>query len=275
VLVTQGVSQSGAENTLTPSTTLLTIVVKGSGPVMNPNPNNPATGFPPTMPPRPRFLDDIAANQTNAPPRSLNFNTAAQASGHSQHTIAVDGGPQAKFTEGPPLTIAKLGTVEEWKISNTTDGGIDHPFHIHLNPFQVVEVFDPNQPVLDAHGHAVFENGTAVPMYIFSGTPKAGQCLLNGSDPSTWHPCAGTPTPYNRATNIWWDVFPIPDATTVPTGAPGAGTVVPGYFKMRTRFVDYNGSYVLHCHILAHEDRGMMLQVDLATTPAMAMMQHH
>ena len=31
----------------------------------------------------------------------------------------------------------------------------------------------------------------------------------------------------------------------------------------------------LHCHILAHEDRGMMLQVNLATTPAMAMMQHH
>jgi hypothetical protein len=26
---------------------------------------------------------------------------------------------------------------------------------------------------------------------------------------------------------------------------------------------------------LAHEDRGMMLQVNLAATPAMAMMQHH
>ncbi len=143
-------SQSSAENALTPTTTLLTIVVKGSGPVMNPNPNNPATGFPATMPPRPRFLDDIAANETNAPTRSLNFNTAAQASGHSQHTISVDGGPQAKFTEGPPLTIAKLGTIEEWKISNTTNGGIDDPFHIHLNPFQLVEVFDPNQPVLDA-----------------------------------------------------------------------------------------------------------------------------
>ncbi len=114
-----------------------------------------------------------------------------------------------------------------------------------------------------------------MPVYIFSGTPKPGQRLLNGSDRSTWHPCAGAPSPYKGATNIWWDVFPIPDATTVPTGAPGAGTVVPGYFKMRTRFVDYNGSYVLHCHILAHEDRGMMLQVNLATTPAMSMMQHH
>jgi FtsP/CotA-like multicopper oxidase with cupredoxin domain len=266
VLVTQGVSQSGAENTQTPTTTLMTIVLKGTGPAMP---------LLPVMPPRPSFLKDIAANSTNAPQRSLTFNTADQGSGHSQHKIAIDGGPLAKFEEGPPLTINKLGTIEEWKISNTTNGGIDHPFHIHINPFQVVEVFDPNQPLLDAHGHAVFANGKAVPLYIFSGTPKPGQCLLNGADPSTWHPCASLPTVYSRGTNIWWDVFPIPDATTVPTGVPGAGAVVPGYFLMRTRFVDYNGSYVVHCHILAHEDRGMMLQVNLATTPAMAMMQHH
>jgi FtsP/CotA-like multicopper oxidase with cupredoxin domain len=266
VLVTQGVSQSGAENTQTPTTTLMTIVLKGKGPAMP---------LLPVMPRRPGFLDDIAANATNAPPRALTFNTSDQASGHSQHKIAIDGGPLAKFEEGPPLTISKLGTIEQWKISNTTNGGIDHPFHIHINPFQVAEVFDPNQPLLDAHGHAVFDNGKAVPLYIFSGTPKSGQCLLNGADPSTWHPCASLPTPYNKGTNIWWDVFPIPDATTVPAGAPGAGTVVPGYFVMRTRFVDYNGSYVLHCHILAHEDRGMMLQVNLASTPAMAMMQHH
>ena len=27
---------------------------------------------------------------------------------------------------------------------------------------------------------------------------------------------------------------------------------------MRSRFVDFAGHYVIHCHILAHEDRGMM-----------------
>jgi FtsP/CotA-like multicopper oxidase with cupredoxin domain len=44
---------------------------------------------------------------------------------------------------------------------------------------------------------------------------------------------------------------------------------VPGYFKMRSRFVDYAGQYVLHCHILAHEDRGMMTVVEVVpfTTP--------
>ena len=28
--------------------------------------------------------------------------------------------------------------------------------------------------------------------------------------------------------------------------------------KIRQVFNDFTGTYVLHCHILAHEDRGMM-----------------
>ena len=38
---------------------------------------------------------------------------------------------------------------------------------------------------------------------------------------------------------------------------------IPGYFKMRSRFVDFTGTYVLHCHILIHEDRGMMQLVEV------------
>ena len=30
-----------------------------------------------------------------------------------------------------------------------------------------------------------------------------------------------------------------------------------------TRFVDFTGMYVLHCHILGHEDRGMMQLVQV------------
>ena len=38
---------------------------------------------------------------------------------------------------------------------------------------------------------------------------------------------------------------------------------IPGYFKMRSRFVDYPGVFVQHCHILAHEDVGMMQLVEV------------
>ena len=65
--------------------------------------------------------------------------------------------------------------------------------------------------------------------------------------------------------SIWWDVFPIPTARAVSQGAEAniKVTIVPGYFKMRSRFVDFAGQYVLHCHILAHEDRGMMTIVEV------------
>jgi FtsP/CotA-like multicopper oxidase with cupredoxin domain len=37
----------------------------------------------------------------------------------------------------------ELNTAEEWTLRNFAGGA--HPFHIHVNPFQVVEIFDPSQ----------------------------------------------------------------------------------------------------------------------------------
>lgn len=57
--------------------------------------------------------------------------------------------------------------------------------------------------------------------------------------------------------------------------ADGTCTVtIPGYFKMRSRFVDFTGQYVVHCHILAHEDRGMMQLVQVVEKPK-TMYDHH
>ena len=55
--------------------------------------------------------------------------------------------------------------------------------------------------------------------------------------------------------------------------ANGNQIVIPGYFRMRSRFVDYAGFYVIHCHILAHEDRGMMTVVEVA--PIRSPYSHH
>jgi L-ascorbate oxidase len=93
-----------------------------------------------------------------------------------------------------------------------------------VNPFQVVEIFDPNaetQPQLHA--------------------------------------------PYN-----WRDTIAIPKAT--PDGT------VPGRVRIRHRFVDFPGTFVLHCHILDHEDRGMMQEVviiDPAAPVFPALKSHH
>ncbi|WP_134773237.1 multicopper oxidase family protein [Ornithinimicrobium flavum] len=82
----------------------------------------------------------------------------------------------------------RLGTVEEWTIGNV--GPMDHPFHLHVWPMQV----------LDVDGQAP-------------------------TDP------------------LWLDVVNVP--------AGGSVTV-------RVRFADFGGRTVYHCHILDHEDLGMM-----------------
>lgn len=50
----------------------------------------------------------------------------------------------------------------------------------------------------------------------------------------------------------WQDTIDLPPATQ--DGIPGEVTIL-------HRFEDYEGLYVLHCHILQHEDRGMMINV--------------
>jgi len=51
----------------------------------------------------------------------------------------------------------------------------------------------------------------------------------------------------------WQDTIAIPPAVD--------GT--PGTITMRSRFIDFTGKFVIHCHILAHEDRGMMQVVEV------------
>jgi suppressor of ftsI len=87
----------------------------------------------------------------------------------------------------------KLGATEEWLLRNTSPDW--HPFHIHVNDFQVVE-FD-GEPV-DAYS--------------------------------------------------WEDTTPL----------PAFGEVV-----IRTRFLDFPGKFVYHCHLLDHEDQGMMGVVEV------------
>jgi len=169
-----------------------------------------------------------------------------------------------------------LNRIEEWKVVNKAVG-IAHPFHIHINPFQVVEVFDPNS-----------EEATKV----------GGPCYADPTKPETWKPCEAPPVeaqyvrPY-----VWWDVRAIPAARDVAfvtpevdcIQGPSAGfaaeyrcpansggnvcrlkdgkqkckLVIPGYFKMRSHFSDFPGVFVQHCHILAHEDVGMMQFVEV------------
>ncbi len=80
-----------------------------------------------------------------------------------------------------------LGSAEAWTLK-----GANHPFHIHVNPFLIIEV--------------------------------GGRRL---------------------ATPVWKDTQMIPE----------------GGAKVLTRYERYTGDFVLHCHVLTHEEVGMMQRV--------------
>jgi FtsP/CotA-like multicopper oxidase with cupredoxin domain len=90
----------------------------------------------------------------------------------------------------------RLGATEEWVLRNTSREM--HPFHIHVDDFQVVSV---------------------------DGRPYRARSLQ--------------------------DTVPLPVGGTV---------------RIRLRFSDFTGAFVYHCHILAHEDHGMMGVVDVTRT---------
>lgn len=100
-----------------------------------------------------------------------------------------------KFSMSDPPLELKLNGVDEWEL--VTDKGVPrhHPFHIHVNPFQIIK-----------EGDVVYD-----------------------------HP-------------VWRDTV------IVEKGKP---------LIIRTHCKDFSGESVLHCHILDHEDRGMMTKIKI------------
>jgi len=299
--------------------TLLKVQVEPDGPDMQ------FLAKAPTFPP---FLDDVTDAEITGT-KVLTFASTSLGAGFpAQHTI--DG----KKFDGELGAVVALNRAEEWKIVNETFGPatgnqIAHPFHIHVNPFQVTETFDPNALISSTKGSGTvtttanvltvtgtntdfqkeihvgdvisidglapatvvsIESATSltletgygtkavtdapyhigVPLYTIEKVgARPGQCVLDPKVPATWRPCTPTEPVKNR---IWWDVFPIPSGN-IFTAADGTQYPIPGSFKMRSRFVDYSGYFVLHCHILAHEDRGMMTVVEVA--PLQTPYSHH
>lgn len=124
-------------------------------------------------------------------------------------------------------TVA-LGSVDEWTM---TSNFVSHPFHIHVNPFQVVAILDPFGKDVSAPG--------AIDDY-------------NWEDPSKPN-TEGDPQ-FPGMKGVWKDTLWIKN----PSNSWDLGYKHGYRIITRTRYQRYIGEYVLHCHILDHEDQGMM-----------------
>lgn len=123
--------------------------------------------------------------------------------------------------------VLKLGSVDEWTLRSDF---VSHPFHIHINPFQIVKILDPTG-----------KDVSAVDAVDSFGAPD------------------GSPDPqYRGLKGVWKDTLWVKNVSP-PGQIGGKYTVV-----VRTRYQRYIGDFVLHCHILDHEDQGMMQYIRIA-----------
>jgi L-ascorbate oxidase len=140
---------------------------------------------------------DINDSEIKPPQREAKFQIGP--------TFKINGNP---YDPGRIDQLLPLGGTEEWKLSTVNAFG--HPFHIHVNPFQISRIIN------DATGEDVSVAGDA-----------------NESQ-------------YANLKGVWKDTLFVRQGYT---------------FYVRTRYRRYIGDFVLHCHILDHEDQGMMQNV--------------
>lgn len=135
-----------------------------------------------------------------------------------------------------PQELHDLNAVEDWVLINST---VDmHPMHVHLVHFEVLE-----KGTIGIQDYAA---ATALSMPAVTG---AG--LQSNVDDLGLSVVPGSSSPYTvHADETGWK-----DTVRVPPGSLDGLRV--GYAKVRAKF-DLAGTYMWHCHILAHEEHEMM-----------------
>ncbi len=131
------------------------------------------------------------------------------------------------FEQGRVDRVLGLGGVDEWTLQSEF---VSHPFHIHVNPFQIVEILDPNGKDVSAAGAREDGGGRTKPDLQYPG--------LKG---------------------VWKDTLWVKNLGNDSNDPTLRYTLV-----VRTRYQRYIGDFVLHCHILDHEDQGMMQHIRIA-----------
>jgi FtsP/CotA-like multicopper oxidase with cupredoxin domain len=145
-----------------------------------------------------------------------------------------------------PNTIDRtliVGTAEQWQLQSRF---ASHPFHIHVNPFQIVAVeVNYNGTWVDVSGPDAIDDF----QYVTTEDGKGKVARGGPVDPQ-----------YRGLKGMWKDTIMVKNLAPAPSVDGDRFTY---RITSRTRYQRYIGEFVLHCHILDHEDQGMMENVQI------------
>jgi len=151
------------------------------------------------------------------------------------------------FVDLSTATVAENRTVTFTIDPNPAGNGGNSQFQINDQVFPNPKI---SQPMLNDVEEWTLINNSKVPhpfhyhvndiqvmsMFVPSNTKNTG--MVTVTTPQQWYQ----------------DVVLVPAAQVDSNG----NVITPGRVVIRIKNLDYTGSFVYHCHILAHEDRGMM-----------------
>jgi FtsP/CotA-like multicopper oxidase with cupredoxin domain len=144
----------------------------------------------------------------------------------------------------------------KFTVQENTGIGNNPKFLIAVNDGPPSE-FDPNVVnecvEVDTAEEWTYENysGVGHPCHIHLN-PFFVTDFFDPNDPPNPDSPHGQNMKYNDPVGLWQDTIIVPAAKTV------SGVTTPGKVTFRHRFAGITGTFVMHCHILGHEDRGFM-----------------
>jgi FtsP/CotA-like multicopper oxidase with cupredoxin domain len=161
--------------------------------------------------------------------------TADGTSIDSDHTIGPQQLPHDAMSAPRSVlhVCPRFGEQEVWELVNET--GELHNFHIHQSKLRLSVPSDPGVP----QGSLAPQDPTGI---IAQYVPEAQ---------------AATP---DAGVDVWHDTIPVP-----PASFNGTNMIVPGrrFVTIPFHAREQIGFFVFHCHILEHEDGGMMAVIQV------------
>ena len=145
-----------------------------------------------------------------------------------------------------PLTTVQIGSIEEWTL---------------INERQLINNCSPGSSSSNGctnSGQYQGSNSASHPFHIHQGNFITTEVNGQKVDPNSVSATSGLNYVSPR------DNVNVPQP--VPITDPATGGPVKTSIKIKFRVEDYPGKYVFHCHILKHEDQGMMVPI-LAVGP--------